>query len=75
MNKFRNFNVKVSFSIKLERSMGACEVRMINCAQLALSASREHYISPLLHSRVQVCWFQQVQSRVSSFGMVEDYIV
>jgi hypothetical protein len=44
--------------------MGVCEVRMINCAQLALSTSREHYISPLLHSRVQVFWFQQVPLRV-----------
>lgn len=55
--------------------MGACKVRMINCAQLALSASREHYISLLLHSRVQIFWFQQVQSRVSSLGLVEDNIV
>lgn len=45
MNKFKKLNVKVSCSINSERSMGVCEVRMINCPQLALSASREHYIS------------------------------
>lgn len=48
---------------------------MINCARLALLVSREHYISPLLRSRVQVSWFQQVHSRVSSFVMVADDIV